>query len=369
MKTIDRGINGCMAFTALPIVSLLAFQAPAHAGPVIKIDDTKWLSVEAGLRTSFSSVEEGAPNGNDRSADFAVDSIQLYLNGQIHQDIKFTFNTARNDSTDAVRVLDAIARFEFSDTFNVWAGRFLPPSDRSNLSGPYHLNIWAFPFVQNYPAFFAGRDNGAAVWGQTGGGQFKYQVGVFNGREGGSNVSDSLLYAGRLTYNFWDPEPGYYNSSAYFGAKDILAVGAVAMQQKDGAGDATTKDDFKGWSLDTLVEKKLANDGVVSLEGAYYNYDLNKVTDVSLVDGKSYFVLAGYLFPQKVGIGKLQPHVRYQSFDPTGPSNTHNRTEAGLNYIIDGHNARASLTYANDDSGTPGSSKIDSIVIGIQLKI
>ncbi len=42
-----------------------------------------------------------------------------------------------------MEVLDAIARFEFSDELNIWAGRFLPPSDRANLHGPYYANEWS----------------------------------------------------------------------------------------------------------------------------------------------------------------------------------------------------------------------------------
>src|SRR5690349_24201303 len=36
----------------------------------------------------------------------------------------------------------AVAQFSFSDKFNIWAGRFLPPSDRANLYGPYYSNHW-----------------------------------------------------------------------------------------------------------------------------------------------------------------------------------------------------------------------------------
>lgn len=35
-----------------------------------------------------------------------------------------------------------MGRFEISPKFN-WAGRFLPPSDRANLYGPFYANNWA----------------------------------------------------------------------------------------------------------------------------------------------------------------------------------------------------------------------------------
>lgn len=343
-----------------------ALTAPVAHAAKFSIDDTKWISVGAGLRTSFNAFQNAAPDGKSYSKDFELDSIRLYLNGQIHKYIKFTFNTERQ-SEDNIRVLDGIAQFEFSDLVNVWAGRFLPPSDRSNLSGPYYLNTWNFPFVQNYPAIFAGRDDGAAFWGQIGGGQFKYQAGAFKGRKGGPNQSDNLLYAGRLTYNFWDPEPGYYNSSTYYGAKDILAIGLVGQFQKDGAGTEAAPGDFRGWNVDALMEKKLPGVGVVTLEGAYYSYNTDDKPDAVLIQGHGYFGLASYLFPEKIGIGQLQPNVRYERLDrDTGGA--HKRWDVGLNYVIDGHNARVSLIYGREDPG-PGLNSFNSFQLGVQLQI
>lgn len=344
-----------------------------YAGGTIKIDDTKSITVGAGLRTSFNSVENGAPNGIDRSKTFQLDSIRLYLGGQVTKDIHLTFNTERQ-SDGATHVLDGIAQFAFSDIFNVWAGRFYPPSDRSNLSGPYYLATWDFPFVSNYPAIFAGRDDGLAVWGQTGGGKFKYQVGAFQGRNGAltSNQSASLLYAGRLTFNLWDPEPGYYNVSTYYGAKDILAFGLTAMSQADGVGTPAKPGNYNGSSLDALMEKKLGPD-VLSLEGAYYHYDTGGVVDPAppigqgLIDGRGYFVQASYLLGQKFGAGMLQPHIRYQNLDVTGASVTRKRYDLGLNYILDGHNARASFIYARDNNGTAKNANI--FQVGMQLQI
>ncbi|MHB8482169.1 MAG: hypothetical protein ACYDBV_05445 [Nitrospiria bacterium] len=361
-------------FIFLGISLLVTFGAlsEARAGGMIKIDDDKWISVGAGLRTDFSSAQNAAPNGTDSSKNFTLDSMRLYTNGQIQKYIKFTFNTEIDPGNkSAVRVLDAIAQIEFSDYFNIWMGRLLPPSDRSNLDGPYYLNSFNFPFVQNYPALFDGRDNGLALWGQTGGGLFKYQVGAFQGRVGGPNVSDNLLYTGRLSVDFLDPEPGYYLSSSYYGAKDILALGLAGMSQDTGVGTAVAPGNFKGWSLDALLDKKLGDMGVLTVEGAYYNYGLGDVTDPApgtLIQGKSYLLLVGYLIPQKIGIGNFQPYARLQSFDQDNIG-VHKGTEAGVNYIIDGHNALLSLVYGHDDPGTPGSQTSNSLTFGIQLQI
>lgn len=352
--------------TSVTALLVLGISAAVHAGGTIKIDDARSVTVGAGLRTSLNSVENGAPNGTSRSKDFEVDSVRLFVSGQVMKDVQLVFNTERQ-ADGTTRLLDGIAQFQFSDRFNVWAGRFLPPSDRSNLSGPYFLATWDFPFVQNYPAIFAGRDDGMAVWGQTGGGAFKYQVGAFQGRNGAltSNRSDSLLYAGRLVFNFWDPEPGYYNDSTYYGAKEILALGLTLQTQADGAGTAANPADFTGYSIDALMEKKLGAD-VLSLEGAWYSYDTDNITDAVLYDGDGYFAQVSYLIGAPVGNGRLQPHVRYQNLDLTGSANERKRYDLGVNYILSGHNARISFIYANDDNGT---TDINIIRLGLQLQI
>lgn len=355
--------------TLLSAISLtlgLLTATAADAGGTIKFGEDKSVTIGAKLRTSFNIVENGAPNSTDYSKDFALNSIRLSLSGQVMKGVNLVFNTERKpDGT--VSVLDGIAQFGFSDMFNVWAGRFLPPSDRSNLSGSYNLATWDFPFVQAYPAIFAGRDDGLALWGQTGGGKFKYQVGAFQGRSGAgtSNQSDNPLYAGRVMLNFWDPEPGYYNQSTYYGAKEILAAGLTVQTQSDGVGTAASPDDFLGWSVDALMEKKIGAN-VLSLEGAYYSYDTGSVIDPRQIDGDGYFVQVGYLFGGKVGPGKLQPHVRYQSLDVTGAATKHTRYDLGVNYILDGHNARMSFIFSNDDTGATST---NIIRVGLQMQI
>lgn len=340
----------------------------AQVGALVKVDEERWVSLGGGLRTSFESVEDGSANKQNRSSKFDFESFRLYINSQVHKGIQFEFNT-QGDSGDNLRVLDAVAKFRFSDDFNLWAGRITTPTGRSNLSGPYFLNVFDFPFAEAYPNLIVGRDEGAVIWGMLNKGRLKYQFGLFEGKVDGSNQGDNLLYSGRVTYNFWDPEPPiYYNSSTYYGALDVLAVGLVGMYQEDGAGTATNAGDFLGWNVDFLMEKRLNHGGVATLEAAYYKYDLEDVSDGTLVQGDSYFVTAAYLFSKQVGWGQFQPFSRFQSFDrdatnSAGSRGTIDRYDIGLNYIIAAHNARVSILYANEDPGP------DTFKIGLQLQL
>ncbi|NOY73564.1 MAG: hypothetical protein GXP14_14560 [Gammaproteobacteria bacterium] len=365
-------------------IALAVGSSAAFAGGKINIDDTKWVSAGAGMRTSLISAEDAAPSGSDRSTDFQVESVRLYINGQIHENVSFEFNTEAStnnngtttDDVESLVVLDAIAKFTFSDMFNVWMGRHLPPSDRSNLSGPYYLNAWSFPIAQKYPNKIAGRDDGVSVWGDSG--MFKYQVGLYEGAErqydpNGTietpNQKDNTLLASRFTLNLWDTEPGYYNASTYYGAKDVLAFGFVYQSQADSQGTADDAGDFTGMSLDALLEKKMAG-GVVTAEAAYYSYDYDNKSG----DSDGYFVLGSYLFGNKMGIGQLQPMLRYQSVEVdgfAGGSGTDTeQLDVGINYIIDGHNARISLVYeANEVTIGSTSTDTNAIKFGVQLQM
>jgi hypothetical protein len=205
----------------------------------------KWCNVGVGIRTSFN--HEQGDGVNDKNF-FAVDETRLFFTGKVTQVIGFEVNTdisgaggrGFTDSSgdivnlqDSIHLLDAIVKFEFNDFVNFWMGRFLPPNDRSDLDGPFFINGWDYPFVSNYPGQFEGRDTGVAYWGQYGGGSLKWQIGLFNGqgRENGGNdwpvanaatspnVSGNPELVARVVLNLLDPEPGYYNSSTYYGER------------------------------------------------------------------------------------------------------------------------------------------------------
>ena len=143
------------------IAGLVIFAAPLAAQTTLPP-----ISLGAGLRTSFV---HDSPDGGDDTDTFALDSARIYISGPVTEKIKFMFNTEYDGASNKIGVLDAVARFEMSPKFNVWMGRFLPPSDRANLYGPYYAHHWGVytDGIQNgHPFVFQGRDNGVDVLGR-----------------------------------------------------------------------------------------------------------------------------------------------------------------------------------------------------------
>jgi len=348
-------------------------------------DNEESVSIGLGLRTSYDDIQDGAPNGKSGSNDFSLDSLRIYLNASLNSWIKATLNTERT-SDGSINILDGYARFEPMPELNLWIGRMLPPSDRSNLDGPYYLSSWLYPgVVSQYPSKFDGRDDGATVWGKLFDKKLVYSVGVFDGHnriEGASDEGGNLLYAGRVVYNFLDVEdnPAYYESSTYYGSADILTLGAAIQYEPDGVGTAEKRGDYTAFNIDGLFEKKVLNGGAITIEGAYYHYDTGGVVDVApgfngadsfanvggIEQGNAYLISGAFLFPQKVVWGKFQPVLRFQKFDATVLKTTTKQYDGGLNYIIDGHNARVSAVYAYTQNSA--AKDAHQFTLGVQLQ-
>ena len=251
------------------------------------------ISLGAGVRTSFVHT---SPDDGDDTNTFVLDSARIYVSGPVTEKIKFMFNTEYDGASNKIGVLDAVARFEMSPKFNIWMGRFLPPSDRANLYGPYYAHHWGVytDGIQNgHPFVFQGRDNGVTYWGDFS--KVKVSAGVFDGQS--ATGDPELLTAARVQIDFWDKENGYYLNGTYYGAKNLLGVGA-AIQAQD--GDTAT-------TLDFLFEKRLGDGGgVLTIESEYANYDQLGGYDGQYGSSEGAYVLGAFLFPKAGRHGEIR---------------------------------------------------------------
>jgi hypothetical protein len=322
------------------------------------------VTVGAGFRTSFTHFDPDVGEGSD---DFELNSARIYLSGKATEDIGVTFNTEYNPGNEELVIMDAFASFQFSEQFNIWAGRFLPPSDRSNLYGPYYANHWGVyqdGIQDGYPSESIGRDDGIAYWGRFG--IAKVSAGAFDVPS--TKGSTDVLYAGRVQLDFWDPEDGYFLNSTYYGDKDLLAVGV--------AGQTVSGDN--AYSVDFLFEKKLGGGGVVTVESEYAKYDGLGGYGAPALVGNPYatsdgaYVLGAFLFPSTVGIGKFQVLGKYAqtTYDyVNGGSVDGDTTEVDLNYVIKTFNARISLFYIDKSFDPDVGGDSSQIGLGLQVQM
>jgi hypothetical protein len=123
-----------------------------------------------------------------------------------------------------------------------------------------------------------------------------------------------------------------------------------------------------------LYENSFARAGTLDIEGAFYGFD-------GADAGTSFFVLGSFLFEPKLGFGQLQPMLRLQraawgdgeTFSvygtavsvPPGVDASLLTFDAGLHYIISGHNARLAATLSHTSYSIDGvdDSETDTIFI------
>jgi hypothetical protein len=212
-----------------------------------------------------------------------------------------------------------------------------------------------------YPFIFQGRANGAMYWGQFG--KVKVSGGAFDGTS--LTGDDTLLAAGRVQVDFWDPEDGYYLNGTYYGDKNLLAIGVAGQTQ------GTEK---KAYSVDFLMERKVTGGGAVSVEAEWARYDrLGGYSGSYLLDDGGY-ILGAYLFPQLVGPGRFEilgkfAKARFRDGVTRLDLDYDQQTsEIDFNYVIRQFNARVMVFY-KDTRFDAVRINNKQIGVGIQLQM
>jgi hypothetical protein len=363
--------------------------APPPVPPAAPEEKKPDYKITTGFGVRFGAQLEGLRNAK-KMDQVSVDEVyaEPRFSGQVLGFVGWTANLAVQGITKSTvigqsvpppegpptafeaRAMDLIAQLDFMDEFHVWGGRMLTPSDRSNFSGPWFISPWDYPGVYNipgnakHPGGFVyigprgteeiGREVGTTVWGDIGKGKFKYYVAALDLDDAPTNTP---LYTGRLGYDIIGNEPGFYGSSTYYGAQNILAVGAAVQYQNRFAppGNAWSKsDDVFEFNADLLAEFNIGTSGTITGEGAYYHVDSGKSAQTIGVMpfDDAWFVVASYLTPP-VGPGKIQPLFRYQGYtdsrkEPDGtklPTGEGTILEGEINYVMKDYFAKLSLGY------------------------
>jgi hypothetical protein len=350
----DAGVATDAGGAPAPVAPATAVVASAPATAV-----GSPLAAAVGVRSLLFAQN---PAARDKLDDVgATGEVNVVLWGQVHPFLKWQagFIGTLGDSADTgAAVLDLLAELELADPFHLWIGRMPVPSDRTSLSTAWAIAPFTLPgryqtFAPIAPAGSrseAGprrgaldRDDGVTLWGQLGGGRFKYYVGAFDL----TRPASSPLYSARLALSLLDPEPGFRTSSSYFGAKKVLAFGLGAQHRAQGslpAQGSTTAlpDDFDELNGDLLFETGNESAGILDLELA-----IAKLWGRNEIASYQYFALVSYLLPLDVGIGRFQPLFRLQHAEHGSAEDASDFTciDAQLGYIIDGHHARVSTGY------------------------
>lgn len=355
----------------------LAAGGPAWAGAKLKIDDDSYIDLGARVQSQIiqQEVDLDGDGSWDDDTDFKVRRARFRLNLVVNEYVSAFIQTDASDDAGGtgsdMRVIDSYVLLKYNNWLQLFSGEHMAPSSRQALTssgallaidrpGLTYKNLsWGLRSLDrfangtiaqtsdNKSADNAVRDVGATVFGS---GSFsdtmhlKYYAGAYDGVQDATTTDDdNLRWAGRVQFNMFDAEPGYFNSATYLGKKKTLGFG-LSYETQDEIQDATGggTGDYEYFEVDAFMEWPVG-DGAFTAEAAYSDLDLDDATtQARQAQGDGWYLQAGWLF------GKWQPWAEYETWDsdsPTGDFGSYDLWRLGVSYYFKGHNAAVKVGY------------------------
>jgi len=376
-----------LAKMMLVLSCVLVMVGPSWAGFKAEIDDTTHAELGIWMQGWYQWVEDG--KGDEDLNDFLIRRAYMYLKGQVTEHVTFFTHLAQDKAgmdvgkdepkADEVEWRDLWMTVELCPALKVQAGRMYVPLTRNyGTTSTKSMLTTDLSFLQGgsrggiFYASKTGRDDGVTFWGNTMDDMLQYRFMVSEGVEvTGENPDDNLRFVGRLSLSLLEPETGWFNKGTYLGKKEVLSFGLGFDSQSDLVLGGS-KDDNLAWTVDAFLDYPLG-DGSITAEAAYIDIEhctqdlTTKGTDLGPgEDAEDWYISAGYLFPNEIGIGHIQPYFRYENLDVDGAGNDESEfLTLGCNYFMKGHNCKLSVDYTNVDQNSAD----DYDIITLQLAI
>lgn len=361
--------GGKHRFTVLSaVLALVMMPATVQAGPEFQISDESSMKVTYAVQMWLQNRDYTSDKDSGEMTDFWIRRNRVAFIGQYNDYISYYFqfegapDSRGGNDARSVYYRDAYLTLDMSDPVRFIIGRFKQTFSRENLEAclePLTLDRG----LGTYTPYGPSRDTGLVMWGNLADAMFQYRFMVADGREGDYVAKDSPRLTARVHATLWDPEFDYGYRGTYLGVKKILTIGAAYDYQADIAyADYSTRSDpqdYTGKTVDIFMEYPTGM-GTFTLSGAKIEYDMggaiNKDPDPGLSEGgftqlKMTYVKAGYLLPNKVGIGRLQFFARNEKSEHGLTSGYRDQTVniAGFNYYINGQQLKVTFEYTQAD--------------------
>lgn len=349
-------------------LALCAGAASVQAGPTINYGEQGSLTLNYELQIWSQYRDFRSEENAGESYDTFLRRNRITAMGQYNDYVGFYAQIeAGNDSKygnddKSTSFRDAYITFDWDDSTRFIFGRFKNTFSRENLEAclePLTLDRGLI----SYTPFGGTRDTGAAMWGNLADAKFQYRVMVADGREGDNVPKDSPRFTARVHYSIFDPEYSYGYRGTYLGTQRVLTFGAAYDYQADvvyanlpGRTDAR---DYSAYTVDVFYEEPMRA-GTLTLSGAYFDYSVDDAisgSDPLLVDTsvaqtaemEAYYVKAGWLFGEKIGIGRLQLFARHEAsdYDRADGYFDNEINAVGANYYLDGQQLKLTFEFAD----------------------
>ncbi|MEL6832692.1 MAG: porin [Bacteroidota bacterium] len=160
------------------------------------------------------------------------------------------------------------------------------------------------------------------------------------------NPTGNTIVEGYFRYQLADQESTKlpYAVGSYLGKKNVLAIGAGFYAHPNGIYNSATEthEAAQHFAADVFLDTPTANGGCINAYASVmrFNYGDNYIARWAGTGTVLYGHL-GYLIPKT----KFMPYVAYQSGNYDAFEDPTSALDVGVNYFINGHNAKITLEY------------------------
>ncbi|MEO8587482.1 MAG: hypothetical protein ABI584_15050 [Acidobacteriota bacterium] len=309
-------------FTLVSLALLIAFlPGIANAQAIIKVNDTVNFRLGILLQgwADWSGQSDTAGNTTGFQQNLFLRRARLFVGGQVAKDVTFFFmtdnpnlgkttvggstaGTAFKQPGTGFIVQDAYLEWAIANEFRLQGGLILIPLCRNCNSSAVNLvsmdyGTWSFQESASTQSS-VGRDTGFQVKGYLASDHFEYRIGSYSGFRA-AGVKNSLRFAGRAQYNFFDVEKVQFYPGTYFGKKKILAVGAGFDAQSD----------YTAYSADVFLDYPVGKGNGITAQADFIRYDGGATFPTAALFKQDDLFIETGLF---VGGLKVMPFLRYE---------------------------------------------------------
>ncbi|MBI4846856.1 MAG: hypothetical protein HY810_10370 [Candidatus Omnitrophica bacterium] len=406
-------------FILVLAVSLMLTGTTAYAGAKIQINDEASIDLGFMVNAQLQSTQADLDGDGkfDSQNNFGLRRARITLRGKVNEMAGLFYSTEIGSTTGGsgfdIRMLEAYIDLKFNKWLTVMAGEVYAPGSRQNLTSTGKLMCIDRPglaaksltwgttakygfYGSNYSDSVIGIDPPVASCDAgglfTGSGELaedfhlKYYFGIFDGIQVAGK--DNFRIAGRVQFNIWDPEPGFWNASTYLGEKETISIGLGYDTQSAIAIDSVTGKsvDYSMLSCDLFTELFVGETDTFTAELGYQTLDLGdagalqsksastgtltalSTNSAKQASGSGMYLQTGYLFGTT-----WQPWLGFEQWESDAESGkgSYDAYRLGVTYYIKGHNANIKAGYEqfNSDAkiGTSQEDSVGTFVVGAQL--
>ena len=333
------------------VACLACFMSNARAAKV-PISDDAFLDIHGYAQGWLYMPMDHEGKEPSIVSDFYLRRVRLLFGGQVAPGVNFFIGTLNGDMgkdgdmSPRTLIADAWVEYAVNDYWKINAGLLKLPFSRHMQQSGAKLHGLDFhgSFLKRAGVAIGHRDMGIMARGLLLEKKLDVRLAVVDGTEYKKEISgpdttitnkdDMPRIVGRIGYNVFDSEPGYFWAGTYLGKKKVLSFGASFDLQSKVGGDEGD-DLYSAFAFDFLADIPMGENSVVGTLNAY-SFGAGGINP----EGFGFWADFGYR------INKVEPLVAFEWYEPDeGDAGKRQAIMGGLNCWAHGYNSNIKFQF------------------------